>query len=173
MATGSQGLSTSARRPCAWVMPVKALMAVSETPKRTPEAAPSMTPWCSTEPPMRGPMISRPPRPNKPASKEIMARTENWECAPCVAGRVTPSRIRPAAMSQSPSHCRGPTLKPNMRSAMTAMKTMPAARATCTTDMGASDRAATCSAQEPVATSIPSANHLEEYSCAGAGQRVA
>ncbi len=54
-------------------MPVSALIAVSETPNRMPEAAPSITPWCSTGPPMRGPMISRPPSPNRPASKEIIA----------------------------------------------------------------------------------------------------
>ena len=63
-------------QPCAPAIPVSALMAVSETPNRTPEAAPSMTPWCSAAPPMRGPMISSPPMPNRPASKQIMATSE-------------------------------------------------------------------------------------------------
>ncbi len=72
-------------------MPVSALIAVSETPNRMPAAAPSITPWCSTGPPIRGPMISRPPIPNRPASKEIIAAWENCECAPCMAGSVSPS----------------------------------------------------------------------------------
>ncbi len=44
------------------------------------------------------------------------------------------------------------------------MNTTPPASATCTTDMGAIASAATCSPQEATATSIPSANHFEEYS---------
>ena len=82
-----------------------------------------------------------------------------------MAGRVTPSRTRPAAMANRPSHCLRPTLKPNIRSAITAMNTIPAARATWTTDIGASDSAATCRPQLPTAISMPIANHFEEYSC--------
>ena len=55
-------------------------------------------------------------------------------------------------------------MKPNIRSAITAMKTIPAARATWTTDIGASDSAATCRPQLATAISMPIANHLEEYS---------
>ena len=129
--------------PCAPVMPVSALIAVSETPNRMPDAAPSMMPWCSTRPPMRGPMISRPPIPNRPASKEIIAASEKRECAPCIAGSVRPSSTSPAAVSHSPSHWRRPTSKPNIRSAITAMNTTPAASETWITDIGASESAAT------------------------------
>ena len=93
-----------------------------------------------------------------------MAASENWEWVPCMAGRVTPSMTRPAAVAIRPSHWRRPTLKPNIRSAITAMKTIPAARATWITDIGASDSAATCRPQLQVAISMPSANHFEEYS---------
>ena len=44
MATASQGLVARPTNPWAPVIPVSALMAVSETPNRTPEAAPSITP---------------------------------------------------------------------------------------------------------------------------------
>ncbi len=114
IATISQGLVARPIMPWAPVMPVSALMDVSETPKRSPAAAASMTPWCSAAPPMRGPMISRPPTPNRPASKAIITTGEKCECAPCMAGRVTPSRTRPIAVRMSPTHCRGPTEKPNM-----------------------------------------------------------
>ncbi len=118
-------------------------MAVSETPNRMPAAAPSMIPWCSVGPPMRGPMMSRPPIPNRPASKEIMATCENCEWAPCMAGSVRPSTTRPMPVAISPSHWRGPTWKPNIRSAMTAIRTTPAASETWITDIGASASAAT------------------------------
>ena len=51
-----------------------------------------------------------------------------------------------------------------MRSAMTAMKTTPAASETWTTDIGASARAPTCRPQLAVAMIMPSVNHFEEYS---------
>ncbi len=102
--------------------------------------------------------------PNRPASKEIIAGSENCEWAPCIAGKVRPSITRPAAISHRPSHWRGPTSKPNMRSAITAINTTPAASATWTTDIGASANAATCKAQEAVATIMPIANQLEENS---------
>ena len=56
--------------------PVTALMAMSETPKRMPAAAPSMTPWWWSGAPMRLPMTSRPPTATMPASKAIMPATE-------------------------------------------------------------------------------------------------
>ena len=163
IATISQGLVARPMTPWAPVMPVRALIEVSETPNSSPAAAASMTPWCSTGPPMRGPMIRRPPIPNRPASKAIMTAGEKCACAPCMAGRVTPSRTRPTAVRISPTHCLGPTVKPNMRSAITAMNTTPAARETWITDIGASARAATCSPQLAVAMIMPSRNHLEEY----------
>ncbi len=55
-------------------------------------------------------------------------------------------------------------MKPNIRSAITAISTTPPASATCTTDMGASVSAATCRLQEPAATIIPTVNHFEENS---------
>ena len=109
-------------------------------------------------------MISSPPIANRPASKQIIATSENCEWEPWMAGRVIPSRIRPPAVANRPIHCLRPTLKPNIRSAITAMNTIPAARATWTTDIGASDSAATCRAQLPTAIAIPMANHLDEYS---------
>ncbi len=51
-----------------------------------------------------------------------------------------------------------------MRSAITAMNTMPAASETWITDIGASVRAATCSAQLAVATIMPIVNHFEANS---------
>ena len=112
---------------------------------------------------MRGPMINRPPSPNRPASKEIIAAWENCECAPCNAGSVTPSNTSPAAVSVSPIHWRRPTWKPNIFSAITAMNTMPAASDTWITDIGAIASAATCSPQLAVAITMPSANHFDEY----------
>ncbi len=81
-----------------------------------------------------------------------------------MAGSVTPSSTRPAAVNSRPSHWRRPTLKPNILSAMTAMNTTPAARETWMTDIGASASAATCSPQLAVAVIMPSVNHFEEYS---------
>ena len=131
-----------------------------------------MTPWCSRCRPCRGPMSSRPPSPNRPASKEIIAPRRTGSGRRAWPGSVTPSRTSPLAVANRPSHWRRPTWNPNMRSAITAMKTTPAARATWTTDIGASVSAATCRPQLAVAISIPSANHFEEYSCAGRAQRV-
>src|SRR4029077_3814222 len=76
----------------------------------------------------------------------------------------TPSITRPEAVSTSPIHWRRPTSKPNSRSAVTARNTTPAANETCTTDIGASESAATCSPQLAVAVIMPSVNHFEEYS---------
>ena len=51
-----------------------------------------------------------------------------------------PQQDQPGRGQRSgPSHWRRPTLKPNIRSAITAMKTMPAASETWITDIGASD----------------------------------
>ena len=47
---------------------------------------------------------------------------------------------------------------------MTASSTTPPARTTWTTDSGARASAATCRAQAPIATSIPSMNHGEQNS---------
>ena len=89
--------------PWAPTMPVSALMAVSDTPNKMPAAPASMTPWCSRVPPMRGPMMSSPPMPNRPASKEVMTAGEKRECAPCMAGSVIPSSTSPAAVRSRPS----------------------------------------------------------------------
>ena len=70
---------------------------------------------------------------------------------------------RPVAVRIRPSHWRGPTSNPNMRSAITAISTTPAASATWTTDIGASASAATCRPQLSTAIAMPSANHREEY----------
>ena len=155
------------------MIPVSALIEVSETPNRTPEAAPSITPWCSTGPPIRGPMINRPPSPNRPASKEIITACEKCECAPCIAGSVKPSSTRPAAVSHSPSHCRRPTRKPNRRSAMTAINTTPPASATWTTDIGASVSAATCRPQRRRRDDHPQREPLRGEQLAARAQRVA
>ena len=111
---------------------------------------------------MRRPMISRPPRPKSPASKEIIAASEKRACAPCIAGSVMPSVISPIAVEMRPSHWRRRTSKPNIRSAITAMKTTPAASETCTTDIGAIASAATWKPQLTTAMSMPSANQPEE-----------
>ena len=47
-------------------------MATSETPKRTPAAAPSMIPWWWSGAPRRGAVISSAPIASMPTSKEIM-----------------------------------------------------------------------------------------------------
>ena len=102
--------------------------------------------------------------PSRTASKAIIAGEEKVACAPSGSGIVTPRRIRPTAVSARPHHCRRPTLKPNMRSAITAMRTTPPLRTTWTTDSGANEIAATCSAQPPPPTSMPMANHFEVHS---------
>ena len=93
-----------------------------------------------------------------------MPASENWECEPPVAGRVTPSRISPSAVRPTPAHWRGPTSKPNRRSAITASSTTPPESTTWTTHIGASASAATWKPQAPVATSMPIANHFERNS---------
>ncbi len=103
-------------------------------------------------------MMKSAPRPNRPASKAIIAVTEKEECAPWLAGSVMPSRIRPTPVIARPHHWRGPTLKPNSRSAITASRTSPPESTAWTTDSGASEIAATCSSQAARPTSMPSAN---------------
>ena len=71
--TASQGLVATPRMPPMPPTCVSALMATSLTPKSTPLAAPSITPWCSAGAPARGPMIRRPPTRKSPASKAIIA----------------------------------------------------------------------------------------------------
>ena len=73
MATNSQGETTMAARPS---RPVSALMATSETPKSTPAAPPSMTPWWWSGAPKRGPVISSAPIASIAASKAIMPASE-------------------------------------------------------------------------------------------------
>ena len=58
------------------MLPVRALMATSETPNRIPAAAPMSTPWCSCEGPNLGESTSRQPTASSPASKAIMPPTE-------------------------------------------------------------------------------------------------
>jgi hypothetical protein len=94
-----------------------------------------------------------------------MAAREKVECDdPAVLGIVTPSRIRPTAVMARPHHCRLPTSKPKIRSAITAMRTTPPLSTTCTTDSGANEIAATCSSQPPPPTAMPIANHFEHHS---------
>ncbi len=77
---------------------------------------------------------------------------------------MTISSTSPAAVIATPAHWRGPTWKPKIRSASTASITTPVESTACTTDIGASASAATCSSQAPAAIPIPSANHLERKS---------
>ena len=63
-------------------------------------------------------------------------------------------------MQARPHHCRLPTLKPNILSAMTASSTMPPESTAWTTDRGAIAIAATCMIQAPAPMSIPIANHF-------------
>ena len=153
--------------------PVSALMAMSETPNSTPAAAPSITPWCSTGPPSRGPMTSSAPSTTRAPSNAIIPASENCEWAPPWPGRVIVSMINPAAVSATPAHWRRPTVSPKTRSAMTARRTTPPDRTACTTDIGARARAATCSTQAPSATSIPIANQREANSASRRGERPA
>ncbi len=90
-----------------------------------------------------------------------MPGSENCECALWIAGSVTPSNISPNAVKPSPSHWRGPTRKPNSRSAITASSTTPPASTAWTTDIGATASAATCAPQAASATSIPIVNQRE------------
>src|SRR5207253_9134732 len=83
--------------------------------------------------------------------------------APRWAGSVMPSVASPTAVMTRPTSWRGPTSKPNMRSAITAINTTPAASATWTTDIGATASAATCRPQLATAIAMPSVNHREEY----------
>ena len=66
-------------------------------------------------------------------------------------GIVTPSSTRPTAVRPRPHHWRRPTLKPKIRSAITASSTTPPARTAWTTESGASAIAATWSSQAPSA----------------------
>ena len=61
----------------------------------------------------------------------------------------------------TPTHWRSPTLKPKMRSAMTARITTPVESTAWTTEIGARAIAATCSSQAPSATAMPIANQRE------------
>ena len=72
----------------------------------------------------------------------------------------------------TPIHWRGPTWKPKMRSAITARITTPVERTAWTTDSGAKASAATWKNQAPVATAMPIANHLHEYSCFAVRKRM-
>src|SRR3954451_7952672 len=72
------------------------------------------------------------------------------------------SRSRPAAVIATPIHWRAPTLKPNIRSAITARITTPVESTAWTTESGAKASAATWKNQALVATAMPIANHLEE-----------
>ena len=56
---------------------------------------------------------------------------------PCVAGSVMTSSSRPSAVIATPIHWRIPTLKPKIRSAMTARITTPVESTAWTTDSGA------------------------------------
>ena len=58
-----------------------------------------------------------------------------------------------------------PTLKPKIRSAMTARITTPVERTAWTTESGAKASAATWKSHAPAAMAMPIANHLHEYSC--------
>ncbi len=103
-------------------------------------------------------MMSSAPMPNRPASKAVMAPTEKDGAAPSPAGRVTPRRIRPSAVSARPHHWRGPTVNPKSFSAMTASSTIPPDSTAWTTESGARVIAATCKPQAPAPTSMPIAN---------------
>jgi hypothetical protein len=138
--------------------PVSAFTPRLHTPNRIPAAAASMTPCCSALPPSRGPMMHSAPSPKSPPSKAIIALAENDACAPWLAGSVIASRASPTPVIASPHHCRGPTVKPNSRSAMTASSTRPPASTAWTTDSGASEIAATCSSHATRPTSMPIAN---------------
>ena len=124
-------------------------MATSETPKRMPAAAPSMTPWWWSGAPRCLPVISSAPKASMPASKAIMAGTEKVECESGACGSVTPSSSRPSAVMPTPHHWRAPTSKPNTRSARTASITTPVESTAWTTDSGAKASAATCRIQAP------------------------
>ena len=60
-------------------MPEIALIETSDTPKRIPDAAPSMNPWCWAGAPIRGPMISSVPASSSAASNAIIPGTEKRE----------------------------------------------------------------------------------------------
>ena len=157
-------------------MPVSALIATSETPKRMPAAAPSMTPWCSSGAPTRGPMISRPPRPNRPASKAIIAATEKAECAPGSRERDGEQQRGPAAVRATPIHWRRPTSKP--KSAVGQDGDEHDAAGEDDLDHARAARAPARRRGGPTRrwpTSMPSANHFDENSgspsAAGGGRR--
>ena len=78
------------------------------------------------------------------------------------AGSVITSSTRPSAVMPTPIHWRRPTLKPKIRSAMTARTTTPVESTACTTDSGAKARAATWKSQAKAAMPMPMANHLHE-----------
>jgi hypothetical protein len=119
------------------------LIAMSETPNRIPAAAPSMNPWCSWGAPIRGPAISSVPNTIRPASNAIALDAEKCDWAPWEPGSVTPSSIKPPAVSARPAHWRPPTVTPSVRSAMIASRTTPPASTTWTVESGAIDIAAT------------------------------
>ncbi len=89
-----------------------------------------MTPRCL-------PPIKKQPMTSIAPSKPIMPASEYAEWAPCVAGSVITSSIRPSAVMPTPIHWRRPTLKPKIRSAITASRTTPVESTAWTTDSGA------------------------------------
>ena len=74
------------------------------------------------------------------------------------AGRVIAQQHEAEVVSAEPDHWRLPTLKPNMRSAMTASSTRPPASTAWTTESGAREMAATWRTQAPAPMPMPMAN---------------
>ena len=118
-------------------------------------------------------MISSVPASSNPDSNAIIPGTEKREWAPCTAGRLTPSRIRPTAVRPMPSHWRREIRRPKLRSAMIASSTTPPASTAWTTDRGATAIAATWKIQAPAAISIPTANSGRGIQTPGGADRAA
>jgi hypothetical protein len=78
-----------------------------------------------------------------------------WALSP-VFPTVAARNARPTAVMATPIHSRCVTSWPKARLASTVSSTSPPAITVWTSEIGASDRAATCSPQEPIATAMPS-----------------
>ena len=86
---------------------------------------------------------------------------------------MTPSRISPKAVSARPIHCRRPIRSPKIRSAITASSTIPPASTAWTSDIGATDIAATWKTHAHEAIPIPIANSRVRNSERRGPQRLA
>ena len=79
-----------------------------------------------------------------------------------VADASPPGTPGPRRTAPTPTHSRRDTSMPNSRSAITVSSTRPPAITDCTSEIGASESAATCRPHDAIATTMPRTNQRLE-----------